>query len=190
MRAFSVCRPATDAGRRRVWRRTCDLASRAHATLLLVHDRSSRDVCCAPRERLLCSSACPARARCMHPTARRGVHPSSRQRWVTSAAVRDEDHATPLAVTFSLAKRGPPSAAPLACHSEGAGILEWRRADARWPFLHYLWNEAELNRWQPSFAGRRSWATVRRRLLAASLGKTIGRRALSDLLYVPEVFSR
>ena len=55
--------------------------------------------------------------------------------------------------------------------------------------LHYLWEQAELNRWQPGFAGRRSWATVRRHLVAAAEGKFVGERALRDWLYIPEVFS-
>ena len=55
--------------------------------------------------------------------------------------------------------------------------------------LHYLWEQAELTRWQPGFAGRRSWATVRRHLLAAAEGKFVGERALRDWLYIPEVFS-
>ena len=105
-----------------------------------------------------------------------------------SAAVRDEDDSTSLRVTFSLARRGPPSAVPHSCHSEGLSSSNGEGLTLV-AFLHYLWNEAELNHWRPAFAGRRSWATVRRRLLAASLGKTIGRRALSDLLYIPEVFS-
>jgi hypothetical protein len=33
--------------------------------------------------------------------------------------------------------------------------------------LHYLWDQAELTRWHPGFAGKRTWATVRRHLLQA-----------------------
>jgi hypothetical protein len=55
--------------------------------------------------------------------------------------------------------------------------------------LHYLWDEAELTHWQPSFAGRRSWVTVRRRLLSAVEGKIARGHALIDRIYVPEPFS-
>ena len=55
--------------------------------------------------------------------------------------------------------------------------------------LHYLWDEAELTRWDPRFAGRRSWATVRHHLLQAAEGKVVGARPLRQRLYVPEVFS-
>ena len=54
--------------------------------------------------------------------------------------------------------------------------------------LHYLWDHAELTRWQPTFAGRRTWGTVRRLLLIAAEGKVACGRALQDRLYVPEVF--
>src|SRR5690349_9601900 len=36
--------------------------------------------------------------------------------------------------------------------------------------LHYLWDEGELSRRQPGFAGRRSWATVHCHLLEAGVG--------------------
>ena len=28
--------------------------------------------------------------------------------------------------------------------------------------LHYLWDQGELTRWQPGFAGKRTWSTVRK----------------------------
>jgi hypothetical protein len=54
--------------------------------------------------------------------------------------------------------------------------------------LHYLWDQAELTRWQPGFAGKRSWATVRKHLLQAAQNKTARGGALQERLYVPEVF--
>ena len=55
--------------------------------------------------------------------------------------------------------------------------------------LHYLWDQAELTRWNPAFAGRRSWATVRKLLLQAAAGKATRGEALASRLYIPEVFS-
>lgn len=55
--------------------------------------------------------------------------------------------------------------------------------------LHYLWDQAELTRWQPAFTGKRSWATVRRHLLQAAELKIARGGALRARLYVPEVFS-
>jgi len=55
--------------------------------------------------------------------------------------------------------------------------------------LLYLWEQAGLTRWQPGFAGKRPWATVRRRLLQAAGNKIVGGQHLVDRLYVPEPFS-
>lgn len=55
--------------------------------------------------------------------------------------------------------------------------------------LHYLWDQAELTRWHPGFARKRSWATVRKHLLQAAEHKVAKGEALRARLYVPEVFS-
>ncbi len=55
--------------------------------------------------------------------------------------------------------------------------------------LHYLWDQAELTRWHPGFAGKRSWATVRRKLVQAALHKSTRGHSLSSRLYLPEPFS-
>ena len=55
--------------------------------------------------------------------------------------------------------------------------------------LHYLWDQAGLTRWQPGFAGKRSWATVRKHLLLAAENKIARGDALQARLYIPEVFS-
>jgi hypothetical protein len=55
--------------------------------------------------------------------------------------------------------------------------------------LHYLWDQAELTRWQPGFAGRRTWSTVRRHLLNAAENKLARGQPLLASLYIPEVFS-
>ena len=46
-----------------------------------------------------------------------------------------------------------------------------------------------LTRWQPGFAGRRSWAVIRKHLLQAAEGKVARGRSLQDQLYIPEPFS-
>ncbi|WP_236598903.1 DUF1173 domain-containing protein [Ramlibacter monticola] len=55
--------------------------------------------------------------------------------------------------------------------------------------LHYLWDQAELTRWHPGFAGKRTWATVRRHLLQSAELKLARGDALRARLYVPEPFS-
>jgi hypothetical protein len=55
--------------------------------------------------------------------------------------------------------------------------------------LHYLWEQADLNRWHPGFAGKRHWATVRRHLLAAASSMVTRNDTLLHKLYLPEVFT-
>ncbi|MDQ6879348.1 MAG: DUF1173 domain-containing protein, partial [Candidatus Dormibacteraeota bacterium] len=55
--------------------------------------------------------------------------------------------------------------------------------------LHYLWEQAQLNRWTPAMGGKRSWYVVRKHLLQAAADKTAKGFALTDLLFIPESFS-
>lgn len=55
--------------------------------------------------------------------------------------------------------------------------------------LHYLWEQAQLNRWTPGMAGKRSWYVVRKHLLQAAANKTAKGSSLTDLLFIPEAFS-
>jgi hypothetical protein len=95
---------------------------------------------------------------------------------------------TTLKLGFALSKRAPRAGEP---PFEGKTIAA-RRHDTGLTLrglLHYLWDQAELTRWQPSFAGRRSWGTVRKRILLASESLVARGHALSDWLYLPEVFT-
>jgi hypothetical protein len=55
--------------------------------------------------------------------------------------------------------------------------------------LHYLWDQAELNRWTPGMAGKRTWYVVRGRLKQAAANKLAKGDALGAMLYIPEPFS-
>jgi len=55
--------------------------------------------------------------------------------------------------------------------------------------LHYLWEEAGLNRWVPNMANKRSWAVVRNNLLKAVEGKQAKGNQLSSVLFIPETWS-
>jgi len=55
--------------------------------------------------------------------------------------------------------------------------------------LHYLWDQAELTRWHPGFAGKRTWGTVRRHLLLAAEDKIARGGSLQSRFYIPELFS-
>lgn len=55
--------------------------------------------------------------------------------------------------------------------------------------LHYLWDQADLTRWHPGFAGKRTWSTVRKNLLLAAEDKVARGGSLRSRLYIPEAFS-
>ena len=54
--------------------------------------------------------------------------------------------------------------------------------------LQFLWDEAELTRWKPGFAGKRTWAVVRHHLLRAAANKFLKGQPLSKVMFVPESF--
>lgn len=54
--------------------------------------------------------------------------------------------------------------------------------------LHYLWDQAEFNRWRPAMTGKRNWAVIRKYLLEAVEGKIAKGKPLADMLYIPEMF--
>jgi hypothetical protein len=95
---------------------------------------------------------------------------------------------TRLKLGFSLSKRGkrtavaPDDSAGETARTDGAKLT--LRG-----LLHFLWEEAELNQWAPGMAGRRTWAVVRHRLLAAAANKAAKGVPLAELLFVPETFA-
>jgi hypothetical protein len=95
---------------------------------------------------------------------------------------------TSLRVGFAMSKGRGGQTQPEAGDGSGSVASDGARLTLR-GLLHYLWDQAELNRWQPGFAGRRSWATVRKHLLRAADGKVLRGRPLRSKLYIPEVFS-
>jgi hypothetical protein len=95
---------------------------------------------------------------------------------------------TALKLGFALSKGGSRSNMP-ACGDVGDSVASDGSKLTMRGLLHYLWDQAELTRWQPAFAGRRSWAVVRKHLLLAAESKVARGRALHDELYIPEVFS-
>jgi hypothetical protein len=99
-----------------------------------------------------------------------------------------EDGITTLKLDFSLSKTGG-RAAPA---PSGAAADTVRPDGAKLTLrgtLHYLWEEAGLNRWYPAMEGKRSWYVVRKFLLQAAAGKVSKGEPLGRSLYVPESFS-
>ena len=95
---------------------------------------------------------------------------------------------TTLRLDFPLARMPGRSTMPPAGGEADSVASSGTRLSLR-GLLHYLWDQAELTRWYPGFAGKRTWATVRRHLLHAAEHKLARGDALRARLYVPEPFS-
>lgn len=95
---------------------------------------------------------------------------------------------TTLKLDFSMSKLGGRSTTS-AYGSAGDSVVSAGTKLSLRGLLHYLWDQAELTRWHPGFAGKRSWATVRRHLLQAAENKIARGSALDARLYIPEIFS-
>lgn len=109
---------------------------------------------------------------------------------VLGSAVREDPATgeTVLRLGFSMSKIIGRSTTPNAGGVADSVTTDGTKLSLR-GLLHYLWDQAELTRWQPGFAAKRSWATVRRHLLLAAEHKVARGDALGARLYIPEVFS-
>jgi hypothetical protein len=95
---------------------------------------------------------------------------------------------TALRLGFSMSKLGGRTTMPAPGSPSDSVAADGSKLSLR-ALLHYLWDQAELTRWQPGFAGKRSWGTVRRHLLHAAENKVARGEALRSRLYIPEPFS-
>lgn len=95
---------------------------------------------------------------------------------------------TTLRLGFSMSKVGGRATMPAPGSPADSVASEGSKLSLR-ALLHYLWDQSELTRWQPGFAGKRTWGTVRKHLLSAAENKIARGEALRSRLYIPEVFS-
>jgi len=95
---------------------------------------------------------------------------------------------TTLKLDFSMSKIAGRTAMPTAGGHSDSVASSGTKLSLR-GLLHYLWDQAELTRWQPGFAGRRTWSTVRKHLLQAAENKIARGNSLRTRLYIPEAFS-
>lgn len=95
---------------------------------------------------------------------------------------------TTLKLDFPLTRMPGRSQMPPSAGNSDSVATDGTRLSLR-GLLHYLWDQAELTRWHPGFAGKRSWVTVRRHLLQAAEHKIARGESLLSRLYIPEVFS-
>jgi hypothetical protein len=95
---------------------------------------------------------------------------------------------TTLKLGFSMSKVGGRATVPAPGSASDSVGSEGSKLSLR-GLLHYLWDQAGLTRWQPGFAGKRSWGVVRKHLLLAAENKIARGSALRARLYIPEMFS-
>ena len=111
--------------------------------------------------------------------------------WQVLGSAISEDLATgetTLKLDFPLSKNPGRSTVPRSGGESDSVATDGTKLSLR-GLLHYLWDQAELTRWQPGFAGKRSWATVRRHLLQSAEHMIACGQALQTRLYIPELFS-
>jgi hypothetical protein len=109
---------------------------------------------------------------------------------VRGSAIREDPVTglTTLRLDFAMSKVAGRSAMPAPATEHGSVASSGTRLSLR-GLLHYLWDQAGLTRWQPGFAGKRHWGTVRRHLLQAAEHTVAHGKSLRPRIYVPEVFS-
>lgn len=107
---------------------------------------------------------------------------------VLGQAVQDDGEATNLRLDFSLTKSSGKSAPEATGRESDSVRTDGAKLTLR-GLLHYLWDEAGLNRWSPAMENKRSWALVRRELLSAVLGKTAKKAPLGQQMFIPETWS-
>jgi hypothetical protein len=109
---------------------------------------------------------------------------------VSGSAIQEdvESGLTALRLDFSLSKTGNRKA-PVASGIEPESVRTDGAKLTLRGVLHYLWDEARLNRWTPAMTDKRSWFVVRKYLLMAAENKTSKGTALGSLLFIPETFS-
>ena len=95
---------------------------------------------------------------------------------------------TTLKLDFTMSKVAGRSAMPTAGGDRDSVVSSGTKLSLR-GLLHYLWDQADLTRWQPGFAGKRTWGTVRKHLLLAAENKIARGDSLRSRVYIPEVFS-
>jgi hypothetical protein len=106
----------------------------------------------------------------------------------TAISENPDTGVTQLRVGFSLSKGASRTVVSGTCQDRGSVRSDGVRLSLR-GLLHFLWLEAELTKWRPAFDGKRTWAVVRRHLLAAASNKVLKGMSLTDALYIPETFT-
>ncbi|BFM18800.1 DUF1173 domain-containing protein (plasmid) [Maricurvus nonylphenolicus] len=103
-----------------------------------------------------------------------------------------EDHSTgitKLKLDFALTKNNTTRAAPQGESSEKNTVKSDPAKLSLRSLLHYLYEDAGLNKWYPRMEGKRNWFVVRKYLLEAIANKVAKNSPLSDTVLIPENFN-
>lgn len=95
---------------------------------------------------------------------------------------------TTLKLDFAMSKIAGRSTMPIAAGDGDSVTSSGTKLSLR-GLLHYLWDQAELTRWQAGFTGKRTWGTARRHLLQAAENKIARGDSLRARLFIPEMFT-
>lgn len=98
-----------------------------------------------------------------------------------------EDGLTTLRFDFSLSK-GASKAIPSGKVEEKNSVKTDGKKLGLRGLLHYLWEQAEFNKWSPGMAGKRNWFVIRKYLYEAAKDKLVKNLSLDSLLFIPEIF--
>lgn len=109
---------------------------------------------------------------------------------VMGSAIQEDvtEGVTNLKLNFSL-KKLPGRQAPVPKETERESVKTDGSKLTLRGLLHYLWDEAGLNRWAPAMEGKRSWFVVRKYLQQAAESKVAKGASLAEMLYIPETFN-
>lgn len=94
---------------------------------------------------------------------------------------------TTLKLDFALSKSGSRTA-PTPNGTEADSVKTDGNKLSLRGMLHYLWEEAGLNRWTSAMSGKRNWSVIHKYLYQAAQNKIAKGIDLMDVLYIPEPF--
>ena len=99
-----------------------------------------------------------------------------------------EDGTTVLKLDFALGKSSGRKAPPPPSDGTPTEVTATPKKLTLTSLLHYLWHEADLDKWVPAMDGKRWWGVVQRALLAGAEAKITKGFPLASRLFIPEPY--
>lgn len=99
----------------------------------------------------------------------------------------NDDGLTALRFDFAMSKGTSKSISTTNTETKKSVKTEGKRLSLR-GLLHFLWEQAEFNKWSPGMAGKRNWFIIRKYLYEAAKEMRAKKISLDGLLFIPEVF--